>query len=354
MEKKPLVLEKRHPDRVLLMNALASGPGRWAFPIGGRRCAVRLSAALPAFEKRATVRIEVNGRPFELALGSVDWLAAHPLFDDPAMKGAMPEACPEALQGALAEALLTPLFEEAAKRLGVEVAFADYAESRGERCFASSVGFMAEFEGGARPIPALALAIAPLSAEAAREGERLLRGLSQEAEGKEGEADARFDALPLRLSVCGAEVRLPVSDYDALAAGDVVLLARWLLESQEVLLIVESAGREVKRFRGAFAEGSITLGEVSLEEKEESMAQSDELTVSLTFELESRTITLADLKRLAPGYAFRLGTDPSAPVTVRANGRAVARGRLVDLGGSLGVELADKPALEAPGEKDGL
>lgn len=353
MEKKPLVLEKRHPDRVLLMNALSAGPGRWEFPLGGRRCEVRLSAALPAFEKRASVRLDLNGRPFELALGGVEWLSAHPLFDDPAMKDATPEACPEALQGALAEALLGPLLEEAAKRLGVEVAFADYAESRSERCVASSVGFTAQFEGGSRPIPALSFAIAPLSAEAAREGERLLRALPQEAEGKEGE-DARFDALPLRLSVCGAQVRLPVSDYDALAAGDVVLLLRWLLESQEVLLIVESAGCEVKRFRGAFAEGSITLGGVSLEEKEESMAQSDELTVDLTFELESRTITLADLKRLAPGYAFRLGTDPSAPVTVRANGRAVARGRLVDLGGPLGVELVDKPALEAPGEKDGL
>ena len=36
-----------------------------------------------------------------------------------------------------------------------------------------------------------------------------------------------------------------------------------------------------------------------------------------------------------------MGCDPAAPVTVRANGLAVARGRLVDVNGVPGVELTE-------------
>ena len=71
------------------------------------------------------------------------------------------------------------------------------------------------------------------------------------------------------------------------------------------------------------------------------MSTAEELPVKLTFELENRTITVGELKSLAPGYTFTLTADASAPVTVLANGKPVAKARLVDVNGAIGVQLTE-------------
>lgn len=63
------------------------------------------------------------------------------------------------------------------------------------------------------------------------------------------------------------------------------------------------------------------------------------LEVTVVFELERRAMTVGDLAALAPGYTFALGADPLAPVTLCVGGRPVGTGRLVDLGGTLGVQV---------------
>ncbi|MDR2935057.1 MAG: type III secretion system cytoplasmic ring protein SctQ [Candidatus Adiutrix sp.] len=65
----------------------------------------------------------------------------------------------------------------------------------------------------------------------------------------------------------------------------------------------------------------------------------DRLEVVVSFELEKKRLTLAELQTLAPGRGFPLGVDPLAPVTLTVNGLAIGAGRLVDLGGTLGVEV---------------
>ena len=351
MDNKPLALEKRHPDRVLLMNAFAVRSRRWTFAMGNCRCTAVSSPAVPAFEKRATVRLEINGRPFELALGGIDFLTAHPLFDDPALADAPIDECPEELQSAIAQKLLEPLMDGLVERLGVEAVFVSYAAAfPGERCVGTAVGFTVLFETQGRPLPPLACALVPVGLDSAREAQRVLQ---QTPPTDQGDWETRLARIPLRLSVCGGEQKLTAPEYDALQAGDVVLLSRWLLQSQEVLLVVASADKEVLRCRGTYGDGVVRLSEELPETKEEPMVQSDELTINLTFELESRTMTVADLKHLSPGYTFRLAVDAAAPVTVRANGRAVAKGRLVDVNGTIGVELVEDPTGEA-GAKDGL
>lgn len=63
------------------------------------------------------------------------------------------------------------------------------------------------------------------------------------------------------------------------------------------------------------------------------------LEVTLTFELERRRLTVRDVETLAPGYVFVLGGDALSPVTLCVNGKAVGSGRLVDLNGTLGVQI---------------
>ncbi len=64
------------------------------------------------------------------------------------------------------------------------------------------------------------------------------------------------------------------------------------------------------------------------------------LELDITFELPGLRLPLVECSRLAPGYTFTLSADAAhLPVTVLAGGRAVAVGRLVDVGGTLGVQL---------------
>ena len=63
------------------------------------------------------------------------------------------------------------------------------------------------------------------------------------------------------------------------------------------------------------------------------------LEVAVSFELDRRLMSLADIAALKPGYTFALPASPDSPVTIRANGKALGTGRLVDMGGVLGVQL---------------
>ena len=70
-------------------------------------------------------------------------------------------------------------------------------------------------------------------------------------------------------------------------------------------------------------------------------SEHNDIDIRLSFELDRTTITLGELSSLAPGYVFTLGCDAQTPVTIRANGKAIARGRLVDMDGTLGVQISE-------------
>jgi type III secretion protein Q len=63
----------------------------------------------------------------------------------------------------------------------------------------------------------------------------------------------------------------------------------------------------------------------------------NELEVRLTLELEERLISLRELSAMAPGYTIVSAASPDNPVKLKINGKAVGLGKLVDVGGRLGV-----------------
>lgn len=92
----------------------------------------------------------------------------------------------------------------------------------------------------------------------------------------------------------------------------------------------------------------ISQGDTPVSENQNDMESADtttqgirvgEIEVSLSFELERRSMTVADIGVLSPGYTFALGVDPTAPVTLCISGRPVGTGRLVDIGGVMGVQV---------------
>jgi type III secretion protein Q len=65
-----------------------------------------------------------------------------------------------------------------------------------------------------------------------------------------------------------------------------------------------------------------------------------QLPVVLEVELARVEMTLAELARLEPGATLPLALDRRGVVTLRAGERAIARGELIDVDGSVGVRIA--------------
>ena len=70
----------------------------------------------------------------------------------------------------------------------------------------------------------------------------------------------------------------------------------------------------------------------------------DELPVRLSFDVGEATLTVGELRSLAPGHIFPLGRQlEDAPVTIRANGVAFARGEFLLVDELLAVRILELP-----------
>jgi type III secretion protein Q len=65
----------------------------------------------------------------------------------------------------------------------------------------------------------------------------------------------------------------------------------------------------------------------------------DSLTVPVTLELDSLSLPLAEVRALRPGYVLETGQSLESPITIRAAGRVVGTGELLDVAGRIGVRL---------------
>ena len=73
-------------------------------------------------------------------------------------------------------------------------------------------------------------------------------------------------------------------------------------------------------------------------EKEE-MTDLEEIKLELVFELGRRSMSLAEIRRIGPGYIFDLAGEITKPVAVYINGGCVGSGELVKIDNRLGVRL---------------
>lgn len=78
-----------------------------------------------------------------------------------------------------------------------------------------------------------------------------------------------------------------------------------------------------------------------IEDLDDPVVDIDDLPVRLVFVAGEAEIPLRRLQRMAPGHVFELREPVDAHVEVRANGRAIASGELVDVDGRVGVRILD-------------
>jgi len=150
-----------------------------------------------------------------------------------------------------------------------------------------------------------------------------------------------FEGLPVPLVFCIGSSSLPIQALSQVEIGD-------------VLLIEHVAGRVLTNkkplFKFEFNKGKIMIldnseneveGLVPLNGPEPDVDNSlDRLPIELSVVLMEKTVTLAELKLLAPGEVVELSKNNILDVEIRANQKKFARGELIQLpDGQLGVEI---------------
>lgn len=327
------------PERMRLLNAVSLRGLVHAGRIGETDFTIRWLPVVPVFRAALLVRLSVNGQDWTAAFDSASIVSLHPLFSEPEALGTDPATLPAPLLGAVLDDLSKSLLEGLSAAIGLPVHLeealpADTPEAQ------PFMGALLEWtdRDGARRQAFMRLSSTPAAALALADGLRAVKRTST------GFLTNDIDRIPYVLGIVAGLTTMPYADYRELVPGDVVVPDVWTPASGEVRLVVRGPRSTLLAGRATIEEQNITLGEAMAPAQENTMQNTDDLEVKLTFELDNRILTVGELKSLEPGYTFRLTKDAGSIVTVLANGRPVARGCLVDIGGAVGVQLTERVA----------
>ena len=182
------------------------------------------------------------------------------------------------------------------------------------------------------------LAFVPPFAAAVDDLVQLLRVLPKMETGLMTEA---LQDVPMTLSICAGQTVLSEEQFNDLTEGDVVLPEVWYPQTQRAELNLLCGSRTLYQAHCQYEDDVLTILDTWNPISENEMKNTDQLEITLTFELDRKTVTVGDLKSIQAGYTFAMTNNSATPVTILANGKPVARGRLVDINGVIGVQVTD-------------
>lgn len=152
-----------------------------------------------------------------------------------------------------------------------------------------------------------------------------------------------FEDLPVRLSMDVGWTDLTISAFRQLEKRDVVLLDECFISEQHQIFL--RVGRRLG-LRGDIDHSRIVITgewEEIMYDDEEDAQNTDEIldgiSMRLSFDLGERMLTLGEVRQLATGHVFELGRPIRSAVHIRANGKLIGEGELVDVDGQLGVSI---------------
>lgn len=249
---------------------------------------------------------------------------------------------PEALAEGVLTASLQSVLPQIAKLIPITPAFEGLADRAvtGRAPLGLALGESPAQAHNATPIGVLHPGASDLAAAIA-----LLENLAPIA----GWAGAALTPVALGFEL--ASIRLRAATLRTLARGDVLLLPAMTDLSRLTLTAgarrhVVALGRRDGRALTieALAGGTMTEKNTGGAPPEDPGAidasiDVDALEVTLTFSIGERTLTLAELQALAPGYVFELGRRDEGEVRILSSGAEIARGEIVQIEERLGVRI---------------
>lgn len=324
-----LNLPKIDRAELRLRNQLARKSGRpFRLPLAGDLDWRWLpSAAPPADAPVFHLAVELDGQPGWVEIGA---RLLHVLTDSYAAGIDDLMSLPKELRGLLLEAALEKLLALWEQRLGQSLKL-DAVDFRPTRT-SGGVGLNGHLVAGNDPI-----------AGPFWFSNHWLPLVTQWVEALPDAAGTDWDPLPIPVRFELGQSRLGLAEFQELARDDLILIEQgaWLDDRTVSIRIGPDW-----RFRGALEPQRVILQQrettmTDTADSQQTLAQLDELPVTVSFDLGESALALREVKLLQPGYAFELARGLERPVTVRANGAIVGSGELIQVGDCLGVRLVE-------------
>lgn len=163
---------------------------------------------------------------------------------------------------------------------------------------------------------------------------------------------AIFPSLPIPLRLSVGETLLPYSRLESIREGDVILITEPLLDlgGSITLICGEGSAQPDLLIAARLDANRITVTASPVSRTPTDMSDSelsgdeplslDQLPIRLSFDVGTKTLTLAELQTLQPGTTFALDRPAKEYLTIRANGAVIGSGQLVEIDGRLGVSVS--------------
>jgi type III secretion protein Q len=313
------------------------------------------TADLPGGKPALSIGLAIDGAPLAVFLEDFFFVRAlEPLLPDAALASA-----PPALRAAAIEVALAELMDSFERATGRKVAVVTAEDGAGGGEDGPRLGFVLREPRGADRVRGWIRADARALA--------LVAGLLKD---RPPVLRAPPDDLPVPIRLEIGATLLPQADLAALQPQDIILVENCFLTADDSLILrlsprlawkakIEAAAIIVtQQVKDTMAQGAAERpgpepgkpGEKAggkASEKaggkppEPQVASLDEIEINLVFELGERLLTLAEIRAIDKGYVFDLGKDWRHAVAIRANGRLIGSGELIEVEDRLGVRVIE-------------
>jgi type III secretion system YscQ/HrcQ family protein len=180
----------------------------------------------------------------------------------------------------------------------------------------------------------------------------------------------KYDQLPRIRETKGYQIPLQVNfeigyssmtkeELGGLEISDIILIDERLSPARSHIIV--SIGGLLILEGNIDSSGKIVLGNKAIQRFGEDMKQEEnkhgysaesligDIPVKLTFNVGETQITFDKLTDIQPGYIFEMNTGLEKPVEIKANGKSVGMGELVEIGDRLGVRVLEFESSGATG-----
>jgi type III secretion protein Q len=283
------------------------------------------------WQPAAGFTLDAGGFSWRLEFARMDFLAANET-----LAGAALDRLPEPICQAAILLVLQPMLDRLETALGIALNPAESAEGA-SGWLEPPLSFTLDFTAGDERSWRIPVRLRAASGK----GASWLRARILDALPEPRKNPARR-GWPLVTTLEAGNMRIPLRLLRDMAVGDILLPPQYPAANGVLTLILgKGSGLRLNVSDGRAVVTDFLNNEESGVNDATASPSIDaaSLEVLIRFELEKKLLPLAEVEALAPGKTFPLGVDPLSAVTVTLNGQALAAGRLVDLGGVLGVQI---------------
>ena len=323
------------PALVQLHNRLLTRCSAWHCPFGSGRATWEVLSSPAAFTSAVELDISLGDAGWKAFLSDASCILRHEAFAS--HQGFEVESLPHEVQKAVLASLLAPalsLLQEASGKAAVLRNISLIPE----KLPSEGIGFRITLSGDASLADKTMFAfLAPSEKHAAMDAAGMLAALPLRPNPR---LAATASAVPLEVALETGYLFLDLDSVKTLETGDMLIPEAWPLSQGRAGLRIYHGISAVLVGDCTLREGSAVL-ETPLAEEVGNRMDNNDLEIRLSFELDRRLITVGELSSIAPGFTFPLANPADSLVTIRANGKAIARGRIVDMNGTLGVQITE-------------